>query len=132
MRLTGCSRADGASIPEPYAAGRRDAASAVAFAGNISPRLAWSDASAATKSFALVCHDPDVPSRADDVNRAHREVPADLPRVDFFRWLRVDLPPSVTELVEGDTSHLQGNFVDEFADDVSAIDAGADRVGHTA
>ena len=132
MRLTSCSRADGASIPEPYAAGRRAAASAVAFASNISPRLAWSDAPAATKSFALVCHDPDVPSRADDVNRPDREVPADLPRLDFFHCLLVDLPPSVTELADGDTSHLKGNFVDEFADDVSAIDAGADRVGHTA
>ena len=38
--------------------------------------------SAGTQSFALICHDFDVPSRGDDVNKADREVPEDLPRVD--------------------------------------------------
>ncbi len=62
------------------------------FADNFSPHLAWSDLPAGTRSLALICHDFDVPSRGDDVNQAGREVPADLPRVDFFHWLLVDLP----------------------------------------
>ena len=49
---------------------------------------------AGTPSLALICHDFDVPSRGDDVNQADREVPADLPRVDFFHWVLVDLPAS--------------------------------------
>ena len=49
---------------------------------------------AGTRSLALICHDFDVPSRGDDVNQPDREVPADLPRVDFFHWVLVDLPPA--------------------------------------
>jgi phosphatidylethanolamine-binding protein (PEBP) family uncharacterized protein len=40
----------------------------------------------------VICHDPDVPSKGDDVNQEGRGVPASLPRVDFFHWVLVDLP----------------------------------------
>ena len=56
---------------------------------------AWSDLPAGTQSLALICHDFDVPSRGDDVNQADREVPADLPRVDFFHWVLVDVPAAL-------------------------------------
>ena len=59
---------------------------------------------AGTKSLALICHDFDVPSRGDDVNKTDREVPPDLPRVDFFHWVLVDLPHSVREIAEGEYS----------------------------
>ena len=52
----------------------------------------------------LICHDPDVPSRGDDVNQTDREVPAELPRVDFFHWVMVDLPPTLAQLGEGEFS----------------------------
>ena len=52
----------------------------------------------------LVCHDTDVPSRPDDVNKAGRTVAADLPRVDFFHWLLVDLPPKDGAIAEGEFS----------------------------
>ena len=52
----------------------------------------------------LICHDFDVPSRADDVNQPDREIPSDLPRVDFFHWLLVDLPPTLTQIAEGEFS----------------------------
>jgi Raf kinase inhibitor-like YbhB/YbcL family protein len=67
---------------------------------NKSPHLAWSDFPPATKSFVILCKDPDVPSRGDDVNKADRKVPYDLPRVDFYHWVLVDIPPETTELTE--------------------------------
>jgi hypothetical protein len=52
----------------------------------------------------LICHDFDVPSRGDDVNQPGREVPAELPRVDFFHWVLVDLPAGPGALAEGEFS----------------------------
>ena len=46
---------------------------------------------AGTKSFALLCIDPDVPSKPDDVNQPYREVPAGLPRIDFTHWSMIDI-----------------------------------------
>ena len=46
----------------------------------------------------------DVPSSAVDVNQPGREVPADLPRVDFFHWVLIDLPPLPTVIQEGEFS----------------------------
>ena len=100
MKLWSDSWANGESIPERYAAGRLDTPEGVTFADNLSPHLAWSDLPAGTLSLALICHDFDVPSRGDDVNQAGREVPADLPRVDFFHWVLADLPAGATSLAE--------------------------------
>ena len=103
MKLWSDSWTDGARIPERYAAGRIDG-EGVGFAGNVNPHLAWSAVPAGTCSLALICHDPDVPSRGDDVNQPDREVPAELPRVDFFHWVLVDLPPTLTAIGEGQFS----------------------------
>lgn len=100
MKLWSHSWINGERIPTRFAAGRPDPAGAT-FSDNLSPHLAWSEVPAGTRSFALISHDFDVPSRIDDINRTDREVPADLPRVDFFHWVMVDLPPEVTELQEG-------------------------------
>jgi Raf kinase inhibitor-like YbhB/YbcL family protein len=104
MRLWSDSWINGERIPTRYAAGRPDPQGGVMFSDNLSPHLAWSEVPAGTQSFALICHDFDVPSRGDDVNQPDREVPADLPRVDFFHWVMVDLPGSTGELKEGEFS----------------------------
>ena len=104
MRFWSHSWTDGDRIPARHAAGRLDAQGKVGFSDNLNPHLAWSELPAGTRSLALVCHDFDVPSRGDDVNQPDREVPADLPRVDFFHWVMVDLPPSVSEIAEGEYS----------------------------
>jgi Raf kinase inhibitor-like YbhB/YbcL family protein len=57
-----------------------------------------------TKSLVLICHDPDVPSRGDDVNREGRSVSASLPRVDFFHWVLIDLPPNTLPIARGEFS----------------------------
>jgi Raf kinase inhibitor-like YbhB/YbcL family protein len=103
MQLTTTGWPDGQTIPARYAAGKPEG-DGVGFSDNLNPPLAWTGVPAGTKSLVLVCHDPDVPSRGDDVNQADREVPADLPRVDFFHWVLVDLPPTVSEIAEGEFS----------------------------
>ncbi|HEY1393794.1 MAG TPA: YbhB/YbcL family Raf kinase inhibitor-like protein [Methylibium sp.] len=104
MKLTSSSWTDGQRIPAQYAAGKHDAQGGVGFSDNLNPHLAWNDVPAGTMSFALICHDPDVPSRGDDVNKPDREVPASLPRVDFFHWVMVDLPPALREIAESEFS----------------------------
>jgi Raf kinase inhibitor-like YbhB/YbcL family protein len=106
MKLVSRSFADGAPIPGEFAFCVIDPKTRVAPSANRNPHLAWSDAPAGTKSFAVICHDPDVPSRGDDVNQEGREVPAALPRVDFFHWLLWDIPANVREIPAG--SHSDG------------------------
>ncbi|MEO5846025.1 MAG: YbhB/YbcL family Raf kinase inhibitor-like protein [Caldimonas sp.] len=101
MKLWSDSWPNGERIPARYACGRPDAAAGTAFSDNLNPHLAWSDLPAGTKSLVLICHDFDVPSRGDDVNQAGREIPADLPRVDFFHWLLADVPASTSAIAEG-------------------------------
>jgi Raf kinase inhibitor-like YbhB/YbcL family protein len=72
MQLTSSSFSDGARIPARFTCD----------GDNISPSLAWSGAPSATKSFALIMHDPDAP-------------------IDFTHWLVYNLPSDVHQLVQG-------------------------------
>ncbi|MEO0442251.1 MAG: phospholipid-binding protein, partial [Pseudomonadota bacterium] len=92
---------EGASIPAKYAFGKIPAAGHFELGGNCSPAIAWQGAPDNTRSFAIICHDPDVPSVADDVNQEGKTVPSDLPRVDFYHWVLVDIPADMAALAEG-------------------------------
>ncbi len=92
---------DSKTIPGRFAFAVFDADEHVRLSENRNPGLSWRDIPAGTRSLVLVCVDPDVPSKPDDVNQEGREVPADLPRVDFYHWLMVDIPPAVTHIDEG-------------------------------
>ena len=105
MQLTSNSFVDGAVVPAANAFGVPHAETHVALSDNKNPHLAWTDAPAATKSFVVICVDPDVPSKADDVNQEGREVPSDLPRVDFYHWVLVDVPADKTAIAEGEFAH---------------------------
>ena len=105
MKLWSDSWADGDPIPKRYAAGQPDGKGQAVFSDNINPHLAWADLPAGTQSLVLICHDFDVPSNGADVNQPDREVPVALPRVDFFHWVLVDLPPQPGVISEGQYSH---------------------------
>jgi phosphatidylethanolamine-binding protein (PEBP) family uncharacterized protein len=102
MILTSSSFSDGQPIPGEFAFCTPDPEHHVCLGSNRNPRLAWSDIPAETRSFVLICHDPDVPSRGDDVNQENRTVPASLPRIDFFHWVLFDLPAGLREIREGE------------------------------
>lgn len=78
----------------------------MALADNVNPHLAWSDVPEGTRSFVITCIDSDCPSSPTDVNQEGREVPPDLPRVDFTHWLLADIPADTSEIPEG--AHASG------------------------
>jgi len=104
MKLTSSSFDDGAPIPAQYAFCAPDPKNHVTLSQNENPQLAWTEVPVGTKSFAVICHDPDVPSKGDDVNKEGHTVPASLARVDFFHWVLVDLPASAVGVDVGEFS----------------------------
>jgi Raf kinase inhibitor-like YbhB/YbcL family protein len=104
VKLTSSSFSDGGPIPAQYAFCAQDEKTHVTLSDNRNPQLAWLDVPMGTKSFAIICHDPDVPSKGDDVNKEGRAVPRSLARIDFFHWVLVDLAPSVVGVQVGEFS----------------------------
>ena len=109
MIITSTCFKDHSAIPAEFAFCAPDAKTHCTLGANRNPHLAWSDVPAGTKSLVLICHDPDVPSKPDDVNQEGRSIPASLPRVAFFHWVLIDLDPESGEIKAG-----------EFSDGVSA------------
>lgn len=104
MKLTSSSFADGGVIPAEFAFCAPDPRTHVTLSKNRNPNLTWSAVPTGTKSFAVVCHDPDVPSRGDDVNQEGRTIPKSLPRVDFFHWVVIELPAALPAISSGEFS----------------------------
>jgi hypothetical protein len=73
MKLVPSAFADGAAVPRRFTCDGE----------NLSPPLQWSDAPAGTRSFVLLCDDPDAPAGT------------------WHHWAAYDLPPTVTELAVG-------------------------------
>jgi Raf kinase inhibitor-like YbhB/YbcL family protein len=80
LTLTSEGFADGGEIPAVYTCQGRD----------ISPALAWDNIPKSTQSFALVVHDPDVPSQ-------------DNPKRIWVHWVLYNLPPGSKGLPENVT-----------------------------
>ena len=104
MNLTSSNFDDGQAIPGHYALCVPHPQDHATFGSNRNPALAWSGVPSGARSLAVICVDPDAPSRPDDVNQEGRTVPADLPRGDFFHWVLVDLAPDVGSIAAGEHS----------------------------
>jgi Raf kinase inhibitor-like YbhB/YbcL family protein len=78
MKLSSTASSQGGPIPARYTCDGED----------ISPPLAWSDAPAGVKSFALVVDDPDAPDPTS-------------PRMRWVHWVVYDIPPDARALPEG-------------------------------
>jgi hypothetical protein len=104
VRLSTTSFSAGGAIPARFAFASPAEEGHVALSDNINPELNWADPPEGTRSFALICHDNDVPSSGEDVNQEGREVPPDLPRVEFIHWVVVDLPDDLNQIREGEFS----------------------------
>jgi hypothetical protein len=105
MKLLSASFLPDQPIPAQFAFGAPDSILHIRLAANHNPHFKWSGAPAQTQSFALICVDSDAPSVADDVNKEGRVVAASLPRADFYHWVMVDIPASVTEIAAGSCSN---------------------------
>lgn len=102
MKIWSTNFKDGARIPAHLSFGKPHPDAHVELSDNKNPHLAWSDLPPGAKSLVLICHDVDVPSRADDVNQEGKTVPAGLPRVDFYHWILVDLAADSAPIAEGE------------------------------
>ncbi len=72
MKLVSSAFADGVAIPRRFTCDGE----------NLSPPLQWSDAPAETRSFVLICDDPDAPAGT------------------WHHWAAYDIPPTVMELAD--------------------------------
>jgi Raf kinase inhibitor-like YbhB/YbcL family protein len=104
MKLSSESFQSGARIGERYAFARKDPSTRVSLADNRNPQLSWTDVPAGTRSFVLICHDADAPTRPDNVNKEGLTVPASLARADFAHWVLVDVDPETRAIADGEFS----------------------------
>ena len=86
MQLTSSAFAEGGRIPKQHTGEDVD----------VSPALAWSGAPDGTRSFAVICHDPDAPLVTPDGDYG------------YTHWVLYNIPANVTSLEQGDGRFTQG------------------------
>jgi Raf kinase inhibitor-like YbhB/YbcL family protein len=92
--LTSTSFADGAVMPQKFGGDDPSRRDPPCGGENVSPSLAWSNAPAATKSFAIVMQDPD---GGNGTGSNH--------------WVAYDIPASKNALAEGEASTSPKSWV---------------------
>lgn len=99
MRLHSDSFEHRQPLPAEFALGARDG-----FGGNRNPHLAWDEVPDGTRSFVLLCVDPDVPTDPALVADAATPIPVEHPRGDFVHWVVADIPADVRAIDAGSCS----------------------------
>lgn len=95
---------DGQPIAEKFAYCAPDGKGKTKNGGNINPAISWSGAPVATKSYAIIVVDPDVPASFELANKDGKTIPADFARRNFYHWVLADIPVGVTSIAEGQNS----------------------------
>lgn len=104
MKLWSDSFQNGAMLATRYAAG---VPGVQGFAPNLNPSFAWDDVPEGTKSFVLICRDPDAPLDKNNLDE-NGEIAVTTPRHYFYHWAVIDLPETLRSINEGEFS---GEFV---------------------
>ena len=104
MNLSSETFKDDAQIPVRCAFCQPDPEHHVRLGENRNPALSWSEVPEGAKSLVLICHDPDVPSKPDNVNQEGRKITARRKRIDFYHWVVVDIPADAVGIQEGEFS----------------------------
>ncbi len=99
MHLHSNSIKNAKPIAAEFAMGQPDG-----FAGNRNPHLAWEEVPAGTRSFALLCIDPDAPTVPETVGREDLQIPVEQPRGQFIHWVMVDIAAMQREIAIGSCS----------------------------
>ena len=99
MRIWSDSFEHRGRIPAEFAMGRPDG-----FAPNRNPHLAWDGVPDGTRSFALLCIDPDAPTVPETVGRQDLQIPVEQPRAEFVHWAMADIPADVRQIAAGSCS----------------------------
>ncbi len=85
MKITSSAFEEGGQIPSKHTGEGEDS----------SPPLVWSDVPEGTRSFAVICHDPDAPVVAAG-------------GYGFIHWVLYNVPGTATGLSEGSTEGVTG------------------------
>jgi len=101
LKVTVEDVANGKTIPGQYAFCVPAQQGHVTFGSDKNPKVSWSGAPKGTKSYAVIVVDPDVPPVPTDVNKESKTVPRMLKRTNFFHWVLVDIPATVTAIDQG-------------------------------
>lgn len=100
MQIRSDSFSNGGAIPARYCAGQRSAGE-VGFGPNRNPHLAWDGVPEGTRSFALLCLDPDAPTRPELAGKEGVQIPTGLPRTHFCHWAVAGIAAELREIAEG-------------------------------
>ena len=101
MLLTSTTFEHNGIIPERCAFGIPDTDEHLKLGENRNPQLSWGDVPPDANSLVLLCIDPDVPSSAENFNKEGATIELNLPRVDFFHWVMIDIPAQAGSIDEG-------------------------------
>jgi Raf kinase inhibitor-like YbhB/YbcL family protein len=96
---------NGKMIPDKYAFCVPAAQGHTKGGDNINPRVAWSKGPKGTESYAIILYDTDSPAaERDKMNKEGEVLTAAVPRHNFYHWVLVDIPATVTAVGEGAAS----------------------------